>query len=403
MYCGQCGTALDVQARFCGVCGAPRPQSLPSRRKSGTQLVWIIGGAVVALTAVATGIGFVTSTSVTATPSPIPVAVLERNLVSLYYREVSSHKLKEAYHLLSPRLRQNLDYLTWMHTYDATVEASASNMSASNGSVAFMLIERDKTDAGVLNGLSNGTWHFVHGSGKLFLDDPHVALLYSSYFLPGRLGNGTAAETYGKLKQSLAFIATRTANGIGFGTAFCIGSDESDSYFLTNSHVVPDSADLVLLVPMNAGSSSNPVDATVMFRDSRRDVAIVQAHVPRVPVVIFASKAPSEGQSIAIAGFPDVQIRLFFARMGLTPSMHLGSVNAITGNGSLVEFDATTDHGNSGGPLFDPSTGAVYGLVTYVVPSQQSVAVQNNFAISVQELWPFISSSKVRVLRADSP
>ncbi len=149
------------------------------------------------------------------------------------------------------------------------------------------------------------------------------------------------------------------------GTAFCIGSDGTDSYYLTSSHVVPEGSKSAI-VPVSA--SPEPTGVTVVSRDSEHDAAIIQAHVRAVPIVMLSSSLPSEGQNVAIAGFPFMQIQIAelsdMGLKGLAPSLHLGSINAIVPDDTLIEFDATTDHGNSGGPLFDPSTGVVYGVVT---------------------------------------
>ena len=157
------------------------------------------------------------------------------------------------------------------------------------------------------------------------------------------------------------------------------------------------------IVPVSA--SPEPTDVTVVSRDSEHDSAIIQAHVPAVPIVRLSSSLPSEGQNVAIAGFPFMQIEIAglsnMGLKGLAPSLHLGSINAIVPDNTLIEFDATTDHGNSGGPLFDPSTGVVYGVVTGVVPGE-SAAVQGSFATSMHALWPFIKDSKVRVLSTES-
>lgn len=61
----------------------------------------------------------------------------------------------------------------------------------------------------------------------------------------------------------------------------------------------------------------------------------------------------------------------------------------------MIEFDALTDHGNSGGPLFDASTGLVWGVVTLGIQSQTSEAVQNNLAIDTTSIHEFLMDANV--------
>src|ERR1039457_5283507 len=93
---------------------------------------------------------------------------------------------------------------------------------------------------------------------------------------------------------------------------------------------------------------------------------------------------------------PAIQIELFFHKLGLAPSLHLGTLSALIAGGALLEYDAQTDHGNSGGPLFDAQTGAVYGIVTWG-NTGVSGAVQNNIAISIRDLTQFFQNAHVQV------
>ena len=44
--------------------------------------------------------------------------------------------------------------------------------------------------------------------------------------------------------------------------------------------------------------------------------------------------------------------------------VHVGIVSAVRLNGEIIQFDAPTDHGDSGGPVIDRATGAVMAIVT---------------------------------------
>lgn len=386
-FCGQCGVALDRTAKFCPRCGA-------ARRKRASALTWALGCIVATLLVLAICAGF-SALTVRPTPTPVPLTESEKYLVQSYYSRLSQHHFVAAYQLFSPGLRHGHSLKSYAESYGPMTSVHTSGMTASEGAVSFALERTDRTDDGPIQSTYQETWHIIHGSnGALMLDNLDSSLLYTSYFMS--LSRASLADVYRKLKWSIGIVIAREPSRVEFGSAFCIGSDSTYSYFLTNNHVVPDGTDVKIL-PM-FGPEENPVDATVIARDSDYDAAIIRTAVADVPIVRLAIQPPAVGKSAAVAGFPDVQIQLALSGMGLSPSTHVGTVNAITDDGSLIEFDATVDHGNSGGPLYDPNTGLVYGMVTYGLQSQQSTAVQNNFALSMQALWPFIKDSKIRVL-----
>lgn len=399
MFCGRCGTRLPEGAQFCPTCGTAR---VGTKAPQHLRPAWIAGGAIALLLVIFAGARFVGNNSISPTSTPMPKSIAEQNLVSSFYDDVSHGEYQRAYSRLSPNAKKNMSYDDLVQSYATTKSQSISGVTVSGNTVAFNLYREDSAKAGILYKTFSGSWDVTSNSnGDLALANPHSALLYSTYFQPGHPGSGSTTSTYNKIKQSLAFVLSGNDEGIAAGTSFCIGSDNQYSYFLTNSHVVPEEATKSFVVPIDQPSPS-PIPAIVMYRDKDKDLAILQAPIPSIPVVVLAQQGPQEGQNIGIAGYPEVQIQLAADDLGLTPSLHLGTVNAIVADGTYIEFDATTDHGNSGGPLFDPATGVVYGIVTYGVQSDQSLAVQNNFAISMPTVMPFITSSKVRVLTKGS-
>jgi hypothetical protein len=111
---------------------------------------------------------------------------------------------------------------------------------------------------------------------------------------------------------------------------------------------------------------------------------------------------PAVGTEIGIAGYPSVQLSLASGDLQkLSPSFHAGSVSALSAGDPQIEYDAQTDHGNSGSPMFDLRTGIVYGLVR-LVSTGSTKALQNNFAISVPELASFLDNSHAGVAYSNS-
>lgn len=204
-----------------------------------------------------------------------------------------------------------------------------------------------------------------------------------------------AVSTYGKLRPSLALVAAFNSKKevIGAGSAFCISSNASHSYFLTNRHVAP-SDDLIYILKLEAHPDKPVVGHVIRRGELPLDAAIIETDSPNIPAVTLADELPRVGQSIAIAGYPFFQLE---ADRTFSPSYHQGTVNALIEGGYYIEHDAVQDHGNSGGPLFDMNSGAVYGLVTYGVQSPMSQAVQNNVAISIRQASQFFINANVTV------
>jgi S1-C subfamily serine protease len=188
-----------------------------------------------------------------------------------------------------------------------------------------------------------------------------------------------AAVTFSNVKPSLAFVVAHAdKKTASLGTAFCIGTYNGYAAFLTNRHVVGDDEFPKLFLM----ADQRVYKGFVVRQNASIDVAIIAVPLaPSVSPLTLAKALPSDGQGIAIAGFPAIQVQLFVDNQGLSPSVHLGVISAVVSGGDLLEYDAQTDHGNSGGPLFDVQTGDVYGVVT-MVNTGVTGALQNNFAIA---------------------
>ncbi|MHB8703433.1 MAG: trypsin-like peptidase domain-containing protein [Candidatus Tyrphobacter sp.] len=193
-------------------------------------------------------------------------------------------------------------------------------------------------------------------------------------------------------------VVAKESKGYSVGSAFCIASTESASYFLTSRHVVAGASRITIYLVAHPGRFY----AARVIRESTGtlDAALLEVDVGSVPRVRLSVSLPREGQAIAIAGFQEIQIDFFLHRLGLSPSLHEGTVNALVAGGYYIEYDAQADHGDSGGPLFDPRSGYVYGIVTFGIPSPASPAVQTNLAISVLQAEPFIANAQLPTMQS---
>jgi S1-C subfamily serine protease len=200
------------------------------------------------------------------------------------------------------------------------------------------------------------------------------SILYCWAFIAA-LGAGTAqaqdtAATTRAIFSSLALVIdVRTDGGVSTGTAFCIYSTKFKSYFLTNQHVIDNSKELLLRPPGYWRFMNGRVFPRERYESL--DLAVVVIDVGDIPsVTLFGSLSdwvlPREGFPIGIAGYPSFRFQGVNGLDNVQPSVHFGTINARTG--IYFEFDAVTDHGNSGGPIFDAKSGKIAGVVTAVVP-----------------------------------
>jgi hypothetical protein len=253
-----------------------------------------------------------------------------------------------------------------------------------------------------------------------------VGILATFVLLTASLQPGLAAshsKGYTLIKGSLAMIGFPTHNNlmpIAFGTGFCVSSDDKKSYFVTNSHVVTDALgnvapDLFVVLPTDP-KTRRP--ATVVRRSVDLDIAIVKIDVGNLPVVKLSHGPPDAGDDIAIAGFPYVEVCEMGGFCGdnlLAPHANKGELGSILSTGRVndsgankytIMYDALADHGNSGGPLFDPDSGEVYGIVVDALggysANQMPPQSHYNRAISIGVGASFINTAPVSVAYVDA-
>jgi len=194
-------------------------------------------------------------------------------------------------------------------------------------------------------------------------------------------------STYAQIRPSLALVGAGAEKNFALGTAFCVEDDNGYGFLITNKHVIDsDARPRVLLM-----SDLRHIHYAAVVRVAETDAVVLGIHADCQPVSMSRS-VPEVGTKIALAGFPAFQLSMFERGLGLSPSFHEGTVSSVIANGGLIEYDAQTDHGNSGSPLFDVETGQVYGLVT-AVSTGTTGALQNNIAIGSVALEAFLQNA----------
>ncbi len=239
-------------------------------------------------------------------------------------------------------------------------------------------------------------------------------VLFASLVRPA---HADLADTVARIKPALVVVGSfRSTDSPRFrlrGSGFVVGNG---SLAITNFHVLPEAsenmANATMMVQVRrAGGELSMRQATVVQVDRVHDLALLRFEGAPAPVMrIGDSNAAREGQAIAFMGFP------IGGALGFSPVTHRGTISSITpaaiptpsarqlneatirsvrgGTFNIFQLDGTAYPGNSGGPLFDPESGDVLGVVNMVFikgsresalsqPSGISYAIPSQF---VQEL-----------------
>jgi S1-C subfamily serine protease len=184
------------------------------------------------------------------------------------------------------------------------------------------------------------------------------------------------------------------------GTGFVVGDGLN---VITNAHVANAAASSEkesLGIVIGKGDQIEFRSATTIAMDPEHDLALLRISGKPLPAMQLGdSGMVVEGQSIAFTGFPLGIV------LGLNHATHRGIVSAITpivmpalGSNRLdprmiaqlrrapyavFQLDGTAYPGNSGSPVYDPETGAVYGVVNMVfVKGMKESAITNPSGIS---------------------
>ena len=168
-----------------------------------------------------------------------------------------------------------------------------------------------------------------------------------------------AAPDFAALEKSVVRIVTRTNRGVGAGTGFVINDR---GYIATNAHVLA-AGRQIKVIPTN---SSRMYDAEVIATSRQLDLAIVRVLGIDLPPITFSLAPPQKGQKVWAIGYPGGADR---ERPAHDPTVQDGVIGRVfTGawhrqNLGIIQHNAPTNPGNSGGPLVD-DCGRVIGVNT---------------------------------------
>lgn len=117
---------------------------------------------------------------------------------------------------------------------------------------------------------------------------------------------------------------------------------------------------------------------------------------------LVKSKDVDEGEDIVVIGFPTLAEGASDPRSAISynsstnPTITRGIVSAIKVDqvgSTLIQTDASIEHGNSGGPAFNEN-GEVVGIATYVLPSQSG---NYNFLRSTEDLFELLDRNIIEL------
>jgi S1-C subfamily serine protease len=153
-------------------------------------------------------------------------------------------------------------------------------------------------------------------------------------------------------------------------------------HVVTNAHVVAGVTERPLVEDGHAR-----YQATVVYFDPRRDVAVLYVPGLRATPLRFAPAAP-QGVGAIVAGYPD--------NKGFTPApARIGTASPVTGPGSVIRqvysIRAHIQPGDSGGPLLAPG-GAVFGVVFAAAHGRKNYG----YALTASEIQPDTQTAATR-------
>jgi S1-C subfamily serine protease len=190
----------------------------------------------------------------------------------------------------------------------------------------------------------------------------------------------TMPELYARLAQTVVTVRAEAADGkvsLGSGVIF-----DADADILTALHVVSDAAKITV-----SFADGSTYEARIFAKQPDNDIAGIRAlgHPDQMAVATLGNaNALNVGDDAIVIGNP----------FGLTRSLSTGVISGLHRSiqppgadkpmTELIQFDASVNPGNSGGPLFNRD-GDVVGIVSGLLnPNNQASFSGIGFAVTIQ-------------------
>lgn len=244
--------------------------------------------------------------------------------------------------------------------------------------------------------------------------------------------NADLATTIANVTPSIVIVGTYHKMGSPRFTLHGTGFAVAGGRVVTNAHVVsaaregPEGSSIVVRQALTSGDDAGSMRPTTLeTSDPIHDLAVLRVEGPPLPALSLGdSDRVREGHSVAFTGFP------IGGALGYSPVTHRGIVSAVTSiappsqtarglNENLVraiksgpfrvfQLDATAYPGNSGGPMFDPETGKVLGIISMVfVKGTKEAALSQpsgiSYAIPANHLLPMLGGASENLTPPKAP
>ena len=181
---------------------------------------------------------------------------------------------------------------------------------------------------------------------------------------------------------------------IGTGTGFAVNPD----YVVTADHVLEGCNEVTIV------HSHQEIAAQTVARDRSNDLGLLRLDKKFLHAAkLRGGSSIRLGERVSNYGYP------LFGDISTSATITEGNINNLSGAGNdstVLQFDAPTQPGNSGGPVLD-SSGNVVGVAIEILSKKYAdatghIAQNVNFAVKSNIVENFLSSNKVSFEKADS-
>ena len=181
---------------------------------------------------------------------------------------------------------------------------------------------------------------------------------------------------------------------IGTGTGFAVNPD----YVVTADHVLEGCNEVTIV------HSHQETAAQTVARDRSNDLGLLRLDKKFLHAAkLRGGSSIRLGERVSNYGYP------LFGDISTSATITEGNINNLSGVGNdstVLQFDAPTQPGNSGGPVLD-SSGNVVGVAIEILSKKYAdatghIAQNVNFAVKSNIVENFLSSNKVSFEKADS-
>ncbi len=184
---------------------------------------------------------------------------------------------------------------------------------------------------------------------------------FGSEGTPVYIDNSNVADLVESVIDGVVTVSVTTKNGAGFGSGFVY---TDDGYIITNYHVIDDAVSITVLC-----NDGRELPAELIDGDELSDVAVIRVKNLGIrKLAVGDSDALRVGEDVIAIGTPvDLEYSGTVTKgiiSGVKRRVHLFEESGLLEKTmELIQTDATLNHGNSGGPMFN-MRGEVIGINT---------------------------------------